>query len=218
MSTSGLLVPVAEPGVTRLLRADPLGSRQTPLLLVLSSALFGVVVGSHSLNPVQMLYAGLKLPVLLALSTALCIPGVLAISAVLGEARAGVELGRHVLASQAVVAVTMASLAPALALVYLSTADYNSAKLASASCMGLAALVGHVDLRRRTRALRQTLVTIRTATRMWTLLYALVGIQLAWLLRPFVGNPGLPTTFFREDTWGNAYLHLLRVLGRVLGL
>ena len=84
--------------------------------------------------------------------------------------------------------------------------------------VGLAALVGHVDLRRRTRALRQTLVTIRTATRMWTLLYALVGIQLAWLLRPFVGNPGLPTTFFREDTWGNAYLHLLRVLGRVLGL
>ena len=38
----------------------------------------------------------------------------------------------------------------------------------------------------------------------------------AWLLRPFVGRPGLPTTFFREDAWGNAFVHLARTLSRAL--
>lgn len=35
--------------------------------------------------------------------------------------------------------------------------------------------------------------------------YAFVGIQMEWVLRPFVGDPAKPTTIFREGAWGNAY-------------
>ena len=39
----------------------------------------------------------------------------------------------------------------------------------------------------------------------WLAIYIFVGIQMAWTLRPFIGDPGLPVQFFREHSWGNAY-------------
>ena len=44
----------------------------------------------------------------------------------------------------------------------------------------------------------------------WLFLYVFVAIQSAWVLRPFVGAPGLPTRFFREGAWSNAYVMLVR--------
>jgi hypothetical protein len=32
----------------------------------------------------------------------------------------------------------------------------------------------------------------------WVILFAVVGAQMGWVLRPFVGNPNLPFTWFRE--------------------
>ena len=42
--------------------------------------------------------------------------------------------------------------------------------------------------------------------RLWVGVYAFVGIQMGWVLRPFVGDVNAPTTFFRESAWGNAYV------------
>lgn len=39
-----------------------------------------------------------------------------------------------------------------------------------------------------------------------------VAIQLAWVLRPYVGAPGAPVELFRAASWGNAYLVILRLL------
>ena len=38
---------------------------------------------------------------------------------------------------------------------------------------------------------------VRAVFRWWIILFALVGCQMAWVLRPFVGNPSLQFTFFR---------------------
>jgi hypothetical protein len=32
----------------------------------------------------------------------------------------------------------------------------------------------------------------------WTLIYGVVGAQMGWILRPFVGTPNLPFTLFRQ--------------------
>ena len=50
----------------------------------------------------------------------------------------------------------------------------------------------------------------------WFVCYAFVAIQFAWLLRPFIGAPGLPTSFFRSDAWGNAYVEVLHAVAAVL--
>jgi len=49
------------------------------------------------------------------------------------------------------------------------------------------------------------------------LAYAFVGIQMAWLLRPFVGAPNTPVRFFREEAWGNAYVVVVKLLLEVFG-
>jgi hypothetical protein len=50
----------------------------------------------------------------------------------------------------------------------------------------------------------------------WLVLYVFVAIQLAWLLRPFVGDPGLATRFLRQDAWSNAYVVVARTLWELL--
>jgi len=37
-------------------------------------------------------------------------------------------------------------------------------------------------------------------------LYALVGTQAGWMLRPFVGTPGKEVTFLREGPFTNAFV------------
>jgi hypothetical protein len=39
---------------------------------------------------------------------------------------------------------------------------------------------------------------VRTIFNIWVIVFGLVGAQMSWVLRPFVGNPGQPFTFFRK--------------------
>jgi hypothetical protein len=39
---------------------------------------------------------------------------------------------------------------------------------------------------------------VRAVFRIWLLIFALVGCQMAWVLRPFIGNPDQPFTWFRK--------------------
>ena len=48
------------------------------------------------------------------------------------------------------------------------------------------------------------------------LLYAFVGSQLAWTIRPFIGAPSIPFELFRQ-LGGNFYTNILVSLGEVLG-
>lgn len=38
---------------------------------------------------------------------------------------------------------------------------------------------------------------VKTVFRLWVVVFALVGGQMAWVLRPFIGNPQLPVTWLR---------------------
>ena len=39
---------------------------------------------------------------------------------------------------------------------------------------------------------------VKTVFRIWVVLFGLVGAQMGWVLRPFVGNPKVPFTWFRD--------------------
>jgi hypothetical protein len=56
----------------------------------------------------------------------------------------------------------------------------------------------------------------RVLLRTWLVVYAFVGIQMGWVLRPFVGAPGMPVQFFREEAWGNAYVIVARMIWDVI--
>ncbi|MFN0060000.1 MAG: hypothetical protein ACKVX7_16195 [Planctomycetota bacterium] len=53
--------------------------------------------------------------------------------------------------------------------------------------------------------------------RLWILIYCLVGAQMGWLLRPFIGSPGLPFTWFRARTsnfFAAIFDHLEKLFGQ----
>ena len=50
---------------------------------------------------------------------------------------------------------------------------------------------------------------VRTIFRVWMIVFGLVGAQMGWVLRPFIGNPNLPFTWFRgrESNFFQAVFH-----------
>lgn len=52
---------------------------------------------------------------------------------------------------------------------------------------------------------------VLTVFRVWIVLFGLVGAQMAWVLRPFLGAPGVPFTWFRmkESNFFESVLHSL---------
>jgi hypothetical protein len=104
--------------------------------------------------------------------------------------------------------VVLASLAPFTLLFYASTTDYNSAILFNAVVFGAASLAGQRLLMRFYAPLIARDSRHRKMVRVWIILYAFVGIQMGWVLRPFIGDPGKTTVYFREGAWGNAYIEV----------
>lgn len=50
----------------------------------------------------------------------------------------------------------------------------------------------------------------------WVVIYALVGAQMGWILRPFIGRPDLSFQLFRGRE-ANFFIDVLRTLGQLLG-
>lgn len=52
--------------------------------------------------------------------------------------------------------------------------------------------------------------------RVWVFVYAIVGAQMGWVLRPFIGAPGLEFSFLR-DRESNFFLDFFETIGRLFG-
>jgi hypothetical protein len=186
--------------------------------VVLYGALSGGVIGSFSLRAEQVAYSALKVPILIAFSTALCAPSFYALNAVLGLRDDFSAALRGVLSTQATVAVVLASLAPIVGLAYVSGASYRGAVLVDGAAFLAASIAGQVALARHYRPLIARDPRHRRARSLWLVLYWFVTIQLAWVLRPFIGAPSMEPSFLREQAWSNAYVEITRAfLGRSFG-
>ena len=72
----------------------------------------------------------------------------------------------------------------------------------------MAGLAGTRNLWRALRATHAPLPAVLATYVTWLLAYALVGGEVAWMLRPFVGSvsPDFPVVFLRDDALrGNVY-------------
>ncbi|HXE53446.1 MAG TPA: hypothetical protein VN541_10540 [Tepidisphaeraceae bacterium] len=123
----------------------------------------------------------------------------------------------HALVStQAGLTVVLASLAPFTAFWYVSSGDYNAALLFNGGMFAVATFTAQWMLRRSYRALIARDGRHRLMLRLWLVLYTFVATQMAWVLRPFVGNPTTPPSFFRAEAWGNAYIEIVHLILRGL--
>lgn len=190
--------------------------RDLVLLLCLGCFAYGAVMGCYPQKPLQPLYSALKLPILLCGSALVCLPSFVVLNTFLGLRDDLRQALRGILVSQVSLALVLGSLAPFTALCYLSSANYFLAGNCNGAMFCLASVTAQVQLHHFYRPLVSRDPKHRIAWSAWLLLYCFVTIQMAWVLRPFIGDPAYPTTFFRPGIWDNAYVVIWNDLYRLL--
>jgi hypothetical protein len=182
-------------------------------MIVLFGVIYGALMGTffdegESVRVWQSVYSAAKVPLLLVLTFLLALPSYYVLNTLAGVSADFGEALKALLATQVGLTVVLASLAPFTLLFYASTTNYDAAIMFNALMFGAASWAGQRLLRRFYAPLIARDRRHRTLVRVWIILYAFVGIQMGWVLRPFIGQPGSPTTFFREGAWGNAYVEV----------
>lgn len=165
-------------------------------------AVMGTFGGFDGDRPLQIAYSAIKVPMLLGVTFVLTLPSFFVLNSVLGL-RA--DFGD-----------VLAALAPFTAVWYLSSGDYHEAILFNAAMFAVASVAAQRLLRRHYRPLVARDLRHRWLVRIWIGVYAFVGVQMGWVLRPFVGSPWEPVRFFREGAWGNAYVVVAEMIADVL--
>lgn len=185
-------------------------------IVVVAGALYGAVMGTFSFTDAQrlfmVLYAAIKVPVLICATTLVCLPAFFVLNTVAGLRDDFGRAMRAVLASQGAFTLALVSIAPITRFFYFCGANHRWALLFNAGAFTVATGIAQVVLVRRYRGLVERAANHRAMLVAWVVMYAFVGIQMGWMMRPFVGDPSRPVTFFREEPFSNAYVVIVRLI------
>jgi hypothetical protein len=198
--------------VDDVLRGRP-SPRDAWLVLACGMA-YGAVMGAFGGRAVQAFYSAVKVPVLIAFTVGLGLPSFFILNTLVGVRDDFARVARAIVAAQAGLTVILVALAPLTLLWYASSADYQAAILFNGLMFGVATVGAQVLLQRAYRPLVARDRRHRGLLRVWGVVYAFVGIQTGWILRPFVGNPLVPPEFFRAGAWDNAYVIVARMIAK----
>jgi hypothetical protein len=187
--------------------------------VVMCGMLYGVVMGTFTGlsadHRVQLVYSAAKVPLLLLVSFALSVPSFFVLNALFGVGDDFPAAVRALAATQAGLTVILAALAPFTAVWYLSSADYSAAVSFNGVMFLTASAAAQLLLRKFYGPLIRRNPKHRWLLIAWLVVYAFVAIQMAWVLRPFIGDPLQPPQFLRPDVFGeNAYQVVARLAWR----
>lgn len=194
--------------------------RFVPAALVLGG-LYGFFMGWFAIrNGAEMAYAQLlasvvKIPLLFLLTLVVTFPSLYVFNALLGSRLGFGATLRLMVGSITVILAVAASLGPILAFFTVSTESYTFTVLLNVGLLGLSGVIGCAFLLRALRLLspgegvpadsasamgrgdRSRDVAVTTC-RVWVGLFGIVGLQMGWVLRPFIGAPGRPFAWLRQ--------------------
>jgi len=202
---------------------DGQGLREKMRAMLVSSviffALYGAVLGStHSLW--QALSSAVKLPILFLATLVVCSPTLYFFNVLFGSNQSLTQNVALILTALTVTSVLLLAFTPVVVFFLLTTGGYQFFKLLN---VGICAVSGFMGV--RFLADGMTIVSTadkegggarRNVVRLWVLLYAFVGSQMAWTLRPFIGAPSIKFELFRQ-LGGNFYSNLFASIGELLG-
>ena len=182
-------------------------------------ALYGAVMGStHSLW--QALSSGVKLPLLFLATLIVCAPTLYFFNLIFGSNQSLSQNVALMLTAITVTAVVLLSFAPIVLFFLLTSSNYQFFKLLNVGVFTVAGIIGVIFL-------IQGMSLVSTGgnegagarmivVRLWIIVYAFVGSQVAWTLRPFVGAPSMKFELFRQ-LGGNFYTNIVASIGEILG-
>ncbi|NOR67149.1 MAG: hypothetical protein GQ528_07320 [Woeseiaceae bacterium] len=189
---------------------------QLGLLVTVFGIVYGAVMGSFGgvlgERFWQVVFSAIKVPLLLTATFALSLPSFFVVNTLFGLRSDFLYSLRALLATQAGLTIVLASFAPFTVLWYASSSNYRGAILFNTLMFASASVTAQWLLRRFYEPLIQRDRRHRTLLRVWLAIYGFVGIQMGWVLRPFIGSPDLAPQFLRQQAWGNAYVKLANMI------
>ena len=178
-------------------------------------------------SAMQLIASMIKVPLLFYLTLLVTLPSLYVFNSLVGSRLALGTVVRLLVASLGVMVAVLASLGPIVAFFSVSTASYpcillfNVVVFAIAGFLGLTFLlqtlhrlsvldseppaVNEVETSKEQESasaldpLENRVLSrhVKTVFRLWVIVFALVGAQMSWVLRPFVGSPTLPFVWLR---------------------
>jgi hypothetical protein len=202
------------------LLTDVLAGRRLPrhalrlwLLMSAAAALYGAVCGMWN-GPRLAAYVALKLPLVLGVTWGLTLLLSWFGASLLGLPLRFAQVAVLILLGLAAGSLLLASLAPVAALFTLcaphpdetARTAHNLLYLMHTAFVGGCGFAGTRILWRGMQRLPSSRATLGAVYGFWVLAYSLVGGEVAWLLRPFIGSIYYPVVFLRPDAFnGNVY-------------
>ena len=182
-------------------------------------AIYGAAAGAYA-GPAQTLSAAIKLPLLFLGTLAICFPGFFVIQVLVGSRLRLAQVLALVLGALSLSAIVLAAVVPITAFFLWTGANYYFLTLLHALIVLGAGLVGmavlHEGLAFACEKRGVYPKRAMTIMKVWAVLFAFVGIQMAWNLQPFLGDRGEPFQLFRHNE-GNFYTAVIYSLQKLSG-
>lgn len=197
----------------KLMRDEDMGRRIVGqyILLVVFSFFYGVVMGCYN-GWEQAISSGIKVPMFLSLTLLVCFPVFFIIQFVLGSKLGLLHMLNVILNGFLMVSLIMVAFAPIVIFFLITGDNYAFIKLLHVGIFGISGFFGAKTMIEALHyCCEKSKVYPKVGVvvfRFWVVILAFVGMQLAWNLRPFIGNRGMKFELFRERE-GNFYLAVI---------
>lgn len=182
------------------------------LVTFIFSFLYGIVMGSYN-GFFQAIVSGFKVPLLLFLALFICFPAFYVIQYMLGSRMSFKMMITMVLSGFTVLTTIMLSFAPIVIFFMITGNNYNFLKLLHVAIFTFSGVFG---MRTMIEALKFSCEKKNVYPKIglqifkfWVIVFAFVGMQLAWNLRPFLGDKYQEFELFRARE-GNFYLAVIQ--------
>jgi hypothetical protein len=214
------------------------------LTIVILAAIYGLCMGSFAaINRqekwhFQLVATMLKVPALFFLTLLVTFPSLYVFNALVGSQLKVISLLRLLIAALGVMLAVLCSMGTIVLFFSLSTPSYpfmlllNIVVFAASGILGLLFLLQtlhRLSVSDQPPPMPDTVMGaldhpedqamsrhVRTIFRIWVIVFGLVGAQMGWVLRPFLGNPALPFSFFRPRE-SNFFLAVMRAISKLFG-
>ena len=195
-------------------------SGQVILIAILCFS-YGLVMGSYN-SLQQALLTGIKIWMLLSLTLIICFPSFYIVQLILGSKIKVKQLLILLLSGLVVVSTVMVAFAPIVLFFQLSSSNYQFLQLLHVFVFMFSGFYGmKIVLEALNRVFESNQVYPKiglTVFKIWVVIFAFVGMQLSWNLRPFIGSKDLPFELFRKETRGNFYTAVFGAMGQLLNV
>lgn len=197
----------------RLIQDDKIWSRIRSQLLLLSllTFLYGCSMGGYH-SFMQAISSGVKVSVIFSLVLLICFPAFFIVQFILGSRLKLNQMISIILSGFIMTTAIMVSFIPIVIIFLLTGSNYYFLQLLHISIFIFSGIFGMNTI---VSALKYSCEKKNiypqngvVVFRLWVVILAFVGIQLAWNFRPFLGDRGQPFELFR-DYEGNFYAALI---------